>query len=155
MIGNWRDPRARMSADVFWPTARMIAIDRHNATLEAWLPPQAQRGVFGWGCAPLSASYPGPLPPKSNSKLTLHACFFLLHLPELGGQNVDTIHHPVGWMLIYRREPCARSVSIRSARLTFRTKSIYSVTRLSAQMQPPRVMAAICRNTLNCGVTPR
>lgn len=53
------------------------------------------------------------------------------------------------------RAPDARSASRRSARLICRTKSIYSVTRRSAQIHPPRVMAAICRKTLNCGVSPR
>lgn len=43
----------------------------------------------------------------------------------------------------------------RSALFTFRMKSIYSFTLRSAQMHPPRVIAAICRKTLNCGVNPR
>jgi hypothetical protein len=43
----------------------------------------------------------------------------------------------------------------RSARFTFRMKSIYSFTLRSAQMHPPRVIAAICKKTLNCGVNPR
>jgi hypothetical protein len=55
----------------------------------------------------------------------------------------------------YRRFPSALSASTRSARLIRLTSSIYSVTRFSCQIQPPRVIAATCRKTLNCGVRPR
>ena len=44
---------------------------------------------------------------------------------------------------------------IRSARFVFLRKSLYSMTLFSAQTHPPNVIAAICRNTLNCGVRPR
>lgn len=50
--------------------------------------------------------------------------------------------------------PLSLSALTLSTLFTFLIKSINSVTRPSAHTTPPSVIAAICRNTLNCGVRP-
>lgn len=51
--------------------------------------------------------------------------------------------------------PDSNSSLLLSALFILLTASLYSVTRCSAQRHPPSVIAAICKNTLNCGVRPR
>lgn len=62
-----------------------------------------------------------------------------------------------GWCRRYNQpsRPIYCSAALRSARRSLRSACRYSFTRLSAQIVPPSVIAAIWRKILNCGVRPR
>lgn len=96
---------------------------------------------------------------------TTGQCLILGSWTDLCGQNFGIcstlqVHSPDSRLSIpYLCSCSSRSLHARldlaSARFLLLTKSSYSFTRLSAEINPPKVMAAICKKTLNCTVRPR